>query len=494
MSAINVTRREVRLASGVLRLTAFDNRRLVVGQLVEGSVDENDVLEALSQAGFKAGVIPENVALLTRGVRSQVPLAAAEVIQIPARTTAPGLDLAVEDHAAATVEFPDLMGVEVIHYVTAGQVLFTVDAPPKTILRLPTGEEQPLSEGDALNARLFTGENTTVGDDGKTVVSNIDGYAHRSVFGKVAVYPVEELPGVGRMHGRVYKEASLVVQQDVGDGSRVEVQGDLKVDGSVHSATVAAAGNVQIGGEASNPSHLKEAHITAGQSLRVRRLQELTVWAGSHVVATEGVRKCQVEVMNALVTPLIADSEVAVGNRLIVRDIQGECTLKLGSKWITAPALREKSLVCTQHRKRLEDIERQMIEYKSAYTKARSGLAQQIQRMRDPAATISQKKMVVQSLLRLFNAMTDALEIFQGRFKDFSTVADQLAREEAELDYYRHLKESFPAPEIVVTGTLAAGALIQGPVDSMKVEQDLSKVAIAPDPQTGKLTVTPLGG
>ena len=85
-----------------------------------------------------------------------------------------------------------------------------------------------------------------------------------------------------------------------------------------------------------------------------------------------------------------------------------------------------------------------------------------------------------------------ALNEFKKAYADFTVLVDLLAQEQVGLDHYRHLQASFNAPHIVVTGTLEAGTVIQGPADTIKPDKDLSNVRIQPDPHTGQLTTTPL--
>lgn len=487
-----IERRDIKLSEGSFQLTIMAGTRLVLGQLQEGSLTASDLLMALGKEGIREGTIERGLNLIAKGSRDQVPLAATQVIEVPAGTTNVGLTAPEVDQVAASGNMEAITGVDVIFPVKAGQILITVDTPPKIIERLPTGESRILHEGKSIDAQLFSGANTSVDQDGHAVLADIDGQAHRNIYGAVAVFPVEKIPGVGRTHGKVYKDGAVLVEQDVGDGSQFECAADLKVVGAVHSASIKAAGNVHIGAGADNPGKNSEAHIRAGQSVRARLFKDIQVWAGSYVIATEEVRSCHIECMDTIIAPVIISSDIQVGHRLIARDLQGISHIQLGSRYVTGTDLNKKVQVYTQHAKRLEDIDQNLNQHRYTYNKTRHNLVKQIELMRESAISPAQRQKAIQILLRLFSAMGEALDAFKQAYDDYATIARLLAQEQVGLDYYRQLQASFGAPHIMVTGTLAAGTVIQGPTDKIKPAKDLSNVRIQPDPHTGQLTTTPL--
>ncbi|MFC1747079.1 FapA family protein [Candidatus Neomarinimicrobiota bacterium] len=493
MSGINVARRKVALKNGVLMLTAIDDRRLVFGQVTRGDISESDVYEALASMNFKAGILTDNIPLLVEGEKLQVPLAVAELLSIPARTNAKGLSLDLGDRLTRIDTFPNLSGIDVHHKVRAGELLFRVEAPPRTVLRVPTGEERLLFEGENLDGSFFAGPNTHVDDDGKTIVSDLDGWAFRSIYGRVEVYGMEEIPGIGRLHGKVHVEGGLSVLQDIGEGSRVEIPGDLRIGGAVLSAVIEVGGNVFIDGFVTNPANAKDSRLQVGQSILTRQLDGFSVWIGAHAVILDSVNRCKLTVLDTLITPEINDSEIAIGHCLVVNNVMGESILRLGSSWIHDPRFRSRSLLCTQHRGRLDDIDAMLREQRAIYDKARRELALQFQHLRARGLSSSQKKLTAQSFMRNFHTMNDALETFKKHFMAYKESVQQLAHEEADLAYYRHLRERLIESRIVITGKLAPGVIIQAPSGNLTIEEEMSKVAITVNPVSGQLTISPLG-
>ena len=487
-----IERREIKLPEGILQLTLMAGTRLVMGQLQGGPVMANDLLIALGKAGIREGIIGKGLDLIAKGSREQIPLAAAQVIEVPAGTTNVSFAMSELDQVAASGNMEALTEMDVILQVKAGQTLITVDSPKKIIERLPTGKSRILHEEDSIDARLFSGANTSVDQAGRAVLADIDGQAHRNIYGVVAVLPVENIPGLGRAHGKMYKDGAILVDQDVGDGSQLECTADLKVFGGIHSASITVAGNVHIGIGADNPAKNNEAYIRAGQSVRAPRFKDIQVWAGSYIIATEEIYSCNIECMDTIIAPVIISSDIKVGNRLIVRDLQGISHIKLGSRYVADPELNKKVLVHTQHARRQGDIDQSLSNHRYTYNKARLNLVKQIKLVQAPAISPAQRQKTIQNLLRLFNAMDESLSAFKKAYDDYTSNARLVAQEQVGLDYYRQLQASFDAPYIMVTGTLAAGTVIQGPIDKLKPAKALSNVRIQPDPHTGLLTTTPL--
>jgi hypothetical protein len=95
-------------------------------------------------------------------------------------------------------------------------------------------------------------------------------------------------------------------------------------------------------------------------------------------------------------------------------------------------------------------------------------------------------------LIRLINSMNESLEACKKDFGEYVAIAEKLARGQVTLDYYRRRLDSFDDPHILVFGTIEAGTLIQGPVDTLTLKKPFSKGRIGVDQFTGKLTFSDL--
>jgi len=487
MSAELATRQKLDLRSGALLLTSLSKNRLILAELAEGAISKDEILATIGQVGIRHGLIDSSVNLLCNGQKGQVPLARAEVIDIPAHTSNVGLDLPVVEDVADSGRFELLEKANVSFPVKAGEILLAMGAPPKIIVRYPDGQERILREHESINPELFSGENASVNDEGNAVVAGIDGLAHRTVFGSVAVYDYEETSGVSNAHGMLFKKSGLIVEQDISDGSHVETVSNLVVRGTAHGSHLKAAGNIQIAFAADNPTRSREARLLAGQSLRSRSLENTPVQAGSHVISVHGIIRCNVQCLDTVITPIIVRSTITVGNRLIVRDVKGNTRIKLGVRLVTDPDFDTRNVDRSQHNKHLSDLEANVLQHYQAYNKTRDNLVRQIEKLRDPKVASSQKQKAKQMIIRLINTMNESLEACKKDFGEYVAIAEEIARGQVALDYYRLRLDSFDDPHILVFGTMEAGTLIEGPADTLILKEPFSKGRIGVDQFTGKL-------
>ncbi|GAG83501.1 unnamed protein product, partial [marine sediment metagenome] len=298
----------------------------------------------------------------------------------------------------------------------------------------PDGQERVLREHKSIDPGLFSGKNTSVNEDGNAVVTDIDGLAHRTVYGSVSVYPSERISGIGSAHGKLMKELAFVVEQDISEGSHVETLSNLVVRGAVHGAYVRASGNIQIAFIADNPTRSREAKIMVGQSLRSRALQNTPVWAGSHVITVQGMMRCDIQCMNTVITPTISASKITVGNRLIVRDVKGDSTIKMGARFVSDPEMRDRGAVRSEHNKRFSDIEQSLLQHRSVYNKTCESLVRQIERLRGPAIASAPRQKTKQIIIRLINSMDESLEAYKKDFGEYVTNAEENTRGQVALD------------------------------------------------------------
>ena len=492
MSAVAIDQRDFALPEGVLRLTSLSDDRLILAELAEGQVKRQELHAALDDAGFKHGLIEAGMNLLVANYSGQAPVARAEVVDLPAQTTDLGLDIPILEEVAASGRFEALERVDVSFPVTSGQPLASIEAPPRTVLRYPTGLERVLHDHEPIDPALFAGSNTEVGENGSLIVAGIDGLAHRTIYGTVMVHPIERAGGIGSAHGKLYKETALAVEQDISDGSQIETLSTLTVRGAVHGATIQAGGNIQIDFTVDNPTRKKEAKLLAGQSIRARSLQHVSVWAGGSVISLQGILNCTVECMDSLVTNTVAASKLSVGHRLIVGNVGRHSVIKLGTKFIQDPHLRARQVSRSSSRQRIHDLEQSLGQHRTAYDHTRKTLLRQIDRMREPTFAASQRQKATRALIRLFNDLDDTLGHYRKNFGEYKAAIFELAQDKVAMDYYGCRLEGFPAPYIIVTGTMDTGTQIQGPVDRQTLKKPLKNLRIGLHPHTGKLVTEPL--
>ncbi|UCH10959.1 MAG: DUF342 domain-containing protein [Fidelibacterota bacterium] len=492
MTKPSATPYDIAMDEGIVRITTLSDGRLILAELVGGSVTRNGLLTYLGQVGITYGIIDHGIDLLAQGHAGEIPIARAEVIETPATITYQGFDLPIVEDAANTGKFERLNEVQLSFPVKAGQSLLEIGEPHKTIIRYPDGKQKVVHIHDRIDPKLFAGEHTSIDQANGKVISDLDGIAHLDAYGTVVVHETERAFGIGSAHGKIWKDKAFIVEHDVGDGSQIETASTLIVQGAVHGAQIKAGGNIQISFAVDNPTRNREAGVQAGQSLRCRALDSIPVWTGSYIIVEHGITRCEIECMDTVIARSVSASKVRVGNRLIIHDVKGYSVIHLGAKYVRDPGLQSRQTVRNQHVKRLHDLEQSLAQHRFTYQRTRDNLARQIDRMRDPAFATSQRRSARQVLLRLFTTLDDTLGAYKRDFEEFVSSKEILAKERVGLEYYREHLAGFVTPHILVFGTMDSGTQIQGPHDKLTLRKPQSNVRIGPDPYTGRLVITGL--
>lgn len=485
-------RNDLAVKNGSVRLTSLDEGRLILAELISGPIKKGDLITALREAGIQYGILDQGINLLTKDFSGQLPIARAEVQHIPSEIKSEIMQLPLLAEVISAGKFQQLLELNVSYPVKKEQVLLTFGAPPKTIIRYPQGRIQIMHEHDALDPELFAGPNTSVHQDKHEIIAEVEGYACQSVYGEVAVHPAERAFGISSAYGHVWQEGSLMVEQDISDGSNIEVGGSIIVRGAVHGTQIKSAGNIQIAYAVDNRTMNREAKLVAGQSISCRALDNTPAWAGSHIAVAQGIARSTVECMDTLLTPAIHGCKISIGNQLITETVKGYSVINLGSKYVPEPDFRSKEAVYNQHQKRFMDLEQNLAQHRFTYNRTRENLARQIEKMRDPAFAESRRYSARQALGRLFDTLNDTVSAYRQDYEEYLTSSTKLAREQIGINYYQQRLDGFHAPRIKVFGKMERGTQVHSPEDRMTLREDLSEVMIQLEPYTAKLEIVDL--
>jgi hypothetical protein len=487
-----VERSDLSLKKGSVRLTSLDEGRIILAELSSGSIDKRDLITALEDTGIQHGMLEEGVSLLTKDYSGQIPIARAEIQQTPAEVKSEIMQLPLLDEVASSGKFQRLTELNVSYPVKKDQVLLTFGAPPKTIIRYPHGRIQIVHEHDALDPELFAGSNASVNKTRDAITADLAGFAYQTPYGEVAVHPSEKAFGISSAYGNVWKEGALTVEQDISDGSHIETGGSLIVLGAAHGTYMNTAGNIQITYAVDNRNMNRDAKLIAGQSLYCRALDNTSAWAGSHIVAAQGINRCTVECMDTLMTPVIQGCKVSVGNQLIVEMVKGYSVINLGAKYVPEPNYQSKQAVYNQHQKRFTDLEQSLAQHRFTYNRTRENLARQIEKMRDPTFAESRRYSARQALSRLFDTLNDTMTVYRQDYDEYLDSSTNLARERVGMNFYQQRIDRFRTPRVKVFGTMERGTQIHSPEDRITLREPLSKVMIQVESYTAKLKVVDL--
>jgi hypothetical protein len=488
---LDIHRKTYRRSAGALQLSFLDKGRIVVGQLLEGRLEGEELALILEEAGIRTGLIESGIELIGKGSTSEIPLAVVRIIELPAQTTSEVFHLPRLEEALASGVLPDLSDVDILFPVKAGDALLSVEAPPKTVMRFPTGETRLLKEWESVNPELFSGVHTSVPGQGNTIVADIDGLAQRTAYGQVSVYPVESLPGVGELHGKIEQGNAVVVEGDVKGGSHLVTEGNIHVRESVSGAYIHAGGNLQVDMVIDNPTGSEKAQVRAGQHLLTRVLKDSTVIVGSQAIITEEVSRCDLTCLNSLITPVLIGSRIRAANTVIAGDIRGETQIELGTAYTRDSRHEDHVQEHSQHLKRLDDRREGLKTSRFKFNRAQGQAATQIRRMQDPKIPTSHRHNAMQILKKLLTEMEAALATFKTDYEDFLNTAREVAQEEVGLGYYQHWLESYK-PQVDINGTAEAGLVIKNGLSKVAFDEERSGVRVRVDAGTGRLVTESL--
>ena len=202
--------------------------------------------------------------------------------------------LKLKEGSNGRIDFKDL---NIIKNVVENQPLARKILPePGTAGRTVTGKVIPAKDGRDIPLPL--GKNVHVGDDGVTVIADINGQVILA-NGKINVEPVYTVAGdVNLKTGNIIFLGTVIINGNVEDGFSVKAAGNIEVNGTVEKAKLDAEGDIIVhqGVTGKNSGTIK-----AGRSLWARFIENSIVEAGNMVVVSDGIINSQVNAFKRIV-------------------------------------------------------------------------------------------------------------------------------------------------------------------------------------------------
>jgi uncharacterized protein (DUF342 family) len=159
-----------------------------------------------------------------------------------------------------------------------------------------TGKILPARAGSDIPMPL--GTNVRVGDDGDTIVSDINGQVIVA-NGKVNVEPVYTVEGdVNLKTGNIIFLGTVIINGNVEDGFSVKAAGKIEEKGTVAKAEMDAEGDIIIYQGINGKSG---GRIRAGRSLWSRFIENANVEVGNMVVVTDGIINSNVDALKSII-------------------------------------------------------------------------------------------------------------------------------------------------------------------------------------------------
>ena len=192
------------------------------------------------------------------------------------------------------IDFKDL---NIIKNVVQNQPLAKkVPYEDGTAGRTVTGKAIPARDGRDIPLPL--GKNVHVGDDGLTIIADINGQVVLAA-GKINVEPIYTVQGdVNLKTGNIIFLGTVVINGNVEDGFTVKAAGNIEVNGTVQKSDLDAEGDIIVhqGITGKNAGFVK-----AGRSIWARFIENAVIEAGNMVIVSDGIINSQVNANKRIV-------------------------------------------------------------------------------------------------------------------------------------------------------------------------------------------------
>ncbi len=484
-----MVKKRLSLRSGLLEITELWDGKLLLGEIRYGQARKNEIRNALYTAAFRYGVLDSSLDMLEKGHKGQIPIALTAIEDDPGKPWFHFEDGLNDQNFKSWIKNGNFDSINFLYPVKKGDRLFSLLEPPYRYMRFPNGHKEFISDLSSENITIYSGENTHINMQGNAIVADIDGFAHRTIYGQVSVLPGKTVKNIGKMHGHIEFDNCLTVEQDIRSNSSVTLPSNLNVNGLIRSARVHVAGNIHSAFGMDNSELVESAKIYAGQSVFTAYISHYSLWAGMYVIVQKSIDYAKVHCMNSLVAPVINSSDIYVGGRMYVRDVENGSQIYLGPEYVMDPGLKRIKSFHRQHEKKLFDLfirlEGHQQEIEFIKKKALGHLAKL---KRFSKANISTDML----LNRFYTNMREALDKFAVEVGQCEQALAIYEDEKLQLVFYdAHTSERFE-PEIVITGKIGTGCAIYAPHQTLRIHEPLKHVSVKLNMMDGTLQVNPL--
>jgi len=482
-------KKRLNLRSGLLEVTELWDGKILLGELRYGQALKTELRDAIYIAGYHYGILDSSLDMLEKGHHGQIPIALTSIEEDPGKVRFHFEDSLNDGNINSWIKSGNFSSVNFLYPVNKGDKLLSIIESPYRFIRYPTGQKKVVGNLSDGNISTYCGENTGVDVLENVIVSESDGYAHRTIYGQVSVYTGRTLKNIGKMHGDVEFDNCLIVEQDIRSRSSVTLPSNLKVCGLIRSALVHVAGNIHSEFGMDNSEKVDSAKIYAGQSIMTSYISHYSVWAGTYIVAQKSISYSEVHCMNSLVSPVISGSEIYVGGRLFVRDVIKGSQIYLGPEYVVDPGLKRIKNYNRQHEKKLFDLfmrlEEHQREIEFAKKKAMGHLAK-LRRFSN--ASISSDML----LNRFYKNMRTSLDKLKNEILQCEKALQVFEDEKRQLVFYDAHANDRIESEIIITGKIESGCAIYASHQTFRVHETLEHISVKLNMINGTLSIAPI--
>jgi len=458
--------------------------KLIIGELYGEKVYRFDLIKALKENGIVCGFLDNCLGLLEGGFNGQIPIAQAYIEDEPGTFIFTFEDLYDRSGILNFLRSNTFPQPNLFPIVRKGDVLVEMASNPHSVLRYPDGHKDILQELAASDVDYYSGTNTSVDKENTRIVAAIDGSVHRSVYGVVHVYPPQQIKSLGKAHGKMKYDSALQVEDDIRSGSDLITQSNLWVGGMVRAAHVEAEGSIHSKYGFDNPKRLDSAQVIAGHSIYTAAIRQYRVKAGVGVFAKNIIEDSIVYSNNFIITPLIVNSEVRVGNKLYVHRVKGDTRIFLGRQFLRDTRYKELLNFHQQHERGLSDIEADINYVQDKLLMEQNNTVKQLNKLKRLAPDMIPTDVL---LKRYFANQQTSYQELNRKIAAYERQSHKLTRERMRLSFYENQFSIDTPPQIYITGEVEAGVSIHALNQHIKLKENHSNLLISLDAVSGKL-------
>ncbi|WCK52871.1 FapA family protein [Aneurinibacillus sp. Ricciae_BoGa-3] len=224
--------------------------------------------------------------------------------------------------------------------VTKGELLAKKILPtPGTPGKSVTGEE--IKAKDGKDARFQIGKNVLLDQEKMNAYSAVDGQISFTEKTKLNVFPVFEVnDDLDFSTGNIDFIGNVVIRGNIHPGFIIKAGGDVKIQGSVESATIEANGSIEILGGVIGRH---KGYLKAGVDVKTGFIQEATITAENDVIVAQTIMHSSVsagrDVVCRATKGLIVGGTVRAGEQVVTKIVGNmtntPTTIEVGAKpWL----------------------------------------------------------------------------------------------------------------------------------------------------------------
>lgn len=480
------TATQVDLRKGTLRIVPLLGGKLLIAQKLSGSVKSGDVISGLRRLGITEGILNDSIELLQREDINEVPVACAYYHDEPPEFNV-HFGRQFDDAAyLRIVNGDDIPFIKDDLWVLSNQKLVSMTKPFRTVLRYPDGqtEEKKVLE-NIYDLRIFHGANVRAKNG--QVFSQIEGTAFISKWGKIYVFPILTVRGLGEIHGKLDDQFGVHVLEDIHSYSNLELPSSVFVTGMIHSSFIKVKGYVHALEGIDNSKKIENSRIIAGKSVIAPHIKRYRISAGEDVLANEIITQSIIISHRNVVARIIDESEIRVQNRLIADEIRAGSQVYLGPSFLKNESYLHRIIENQKAEKRLNRMEYSIEELKDKLAREKQVLINYFTRLKE-----SGKKNVLldTTMMRLYEQLKETYGTLRKNVDEYRSLIADFLSTKIILAYYARENRMKEDPQIRVYGKIARGVLISTANKSVKLTKPLENVTIRFDRISGEMVIT----